>query len=94
MKICYYKYALKNALLPTLTVTGLTIGELLGGAIITETIFAWPGMGKYVMDSISYLDFPAIMGFTLIVSFSYVLINLAVDILYRVLNPQIRGVEK
>ena len=89
-----YKYALKNALLPTLTVTGLTIGELLGGAIITETIFAWPGMGKYVMDSISFLDFPAIMGFTLIVSFSYVLINLAVDILYRVLNPQIRGVEK
>lgn len=88
-----YKYALKNALLPTLTVTGLTIGELLGGAIITETIFAWPGMGKYVMDSIAFLDFPAIMGFTLIVSFSYVLINLVVDILYRVLNPQIREVE-
>ena len=80
--------------MPTLTVTGLTIGELLGGAIITETIFAWPGMGKYVMDSISFLDIPAIMGFTLIVSCSYVLINLAVDILYRVLNPQIRGVEK
>lgn len=89
-----YTYALKNALLPTLTVTGLTVGELLGGAIITETIFAWPGMGKYVMDSIAFLDFPAIMGFTLIVSFSYVLINLVVDILYRVLNPQIRGVEQ
>lgn len=89
-----YKYALKNALLPTLTVTGLTIGELLGGAIITETIFAWPGMGKYVMDSIAFLDFPAIMGFTLVVSFSYVLINICVDILYGFLNPQIKGAEK
>lgn len=88
-----YQYALKNALLPTLTVTGLTVGELLGGAVITETIFAWPGMGKYVMDSIAFLDFPAIMGFTLVVSMSYVLINMAVDILYRVLNPQIRGEE-
>ena len=89
-----YKYALKNALLPTLTVTGLTVGELLGGAIITETIFAWPGMGKYVMDSIAFLDFPAIMGFTLVVSLSYVLINMAVDVLYSFLNPQIREVEK
>lgn len=89
-----YQYALKNALLPTVTVTGLTIGELLGGAIITETIFAWPGMGKYVMDSIAFLDFPAIMGFTLVVSFSYVFINLTVDIIYRILNPQIRGLEK
>jgi peptide/nickel transport system permease protein len=89
-----YRYALKNALLPTVTVTGLTIGELLGGAIITETIFAWPGMGKYVMDSISFLDFPAIMGFTLVVSFSYVLINMAVDILYSFLNPQIREVDE
>lgn len=89
-----YQYALKNALLPTITVTGLTIGELLGGAIITETIFAWPGMGKYVMDSISFLDFPAIMGFTLVVSFSYVFINIAVDIIYRIVNPQIRGTEK
>lgn len=89
-----YKYALKNALLPTLTVTGLTIGELLGGAIITETIFAWPGMGKYVMDSIAFLDFPSIMGFTLVVSFSYVLINIVVDIFYSFLNPQIRGTGK
>lgn len=93
-KTIIYKYALKNALLPTLTVTGLTVGELLGGAIITETIFAWPGMGKYVMDSIAFLDFPAIMGFTLVVSLSYVLINMVVDVLYSFLNPQIREVEK
>lgn len=85
-----YRYALKNALIPTVTLTGLTIGELLGGAVITETIFAWPGMGKYVMDSISFLDFPAIMGFTLVISFGYVLINTVVDIVYGILNPQIR----
>lgn len=85
-----YTYALKNALIPTVTLTGLTIGELLGGAVITETIFAFPGMGKYVMDSIAFLDFPAIMGFTLVISFGYVLINTAVDVVYGILNPQIR----
>ena len=86
-----YHYALKNALIPTVTITGLTIGELLGGAVITETIFGWPGMGKYVMDSIAYLDFPAIMGFTLVVSVGYVVINMAVDMIYNILNPQISG---
>lgn len=86
-----YHYALKNALIPTVTITGLTVGELLGGAVITETIFGWPGMGKYVMDSIAYLDFPAIMGFTLVVSVGYVVINMAVDIIYNLLNPQISG---
>jgi len=87
------QYALKNALLPTVTVAGLIFGELLGGAIITETIFSWPGMGKYVVDSVAFLDFPAIMGFTMVVALSYVLINLLVDLLYRVLDPQIREVE-
>ncbi len=87
-----YQYALKNALLPTVTVAGLIFGELLGGAIITETIFAWPGMGKYVVDSVSFLDFPAIMGFTLVVAFCYVMINLLVDLLYKLLDPQIREV--
>ena len=89
-----YVYALKNALIPTVTLTGLTIGELLGGAVITETIFAWPGMGKYVMDSIAFLDFPAIMGFTLVISFGYVLINTIVDVVYCILNPQIREEEQ
>jgi peptide/nickel transport system permease protein len=84
------KHCLKNSLIPTVTIIGLSIGELLGGAILTETIFDWPGMGKYVVDSVNFLDFPAIMGFTLVVSFSYVMINLVVDILYAVLNPQIR----
>lgn len=87
-----YRHALRNALIPTVTVIGLTFGELLGGAIITETIFAWPGMGKYVVDSISFLDFPAIMGFTILVAIIYVLINMVVDLLYPLLDPQIKGV--
>ena len=84
------KYALKNSLIPTITIAGLSIGELLGGAILTETIFGWPGMGKYVVDSVKNLDFPAIMGFTLVVSLAYVFINLIVDVLYALVNPQIR----
>jgi peptide/nickel transport system permease protein len=84
------KHCLKNSLIPTVTITGLSIGELLGGAILTETIFNWPGMGKYVVDSVNFLDFPAIMGFTLVVSLAYVLINLGVDVIYAFLDPQIR----
>ncbi len=84
------KHAFKNSLIPTVTIIGLSIGELLGGAILTETIFGWPGMGKYVVDSVNYLDFPAIMGFTLIVSLAYVFANLFVDVLYVFLNPRIK----
>lgn len=85
-----FRYALRNALIPTITVVGLSFGALLGGAVVTETIFGWPGMGKYVVDSIAYLDFPAIMGFTIVISVGYVVINLLVDLAYMLLNPQIR----
>jgi len=88
--IIVLKHAFKNSLIPTVTITGLSFGELLGGAILTETIFGWPGMGKYVVDSVNYLDFPAIMGFTLTVSLVYVSINLFVDVLYAFLNPRIK----
>lgn len=84
-----FKHAFRNSLIPTVTITGLSFGELLGGAILTETIFGWPGMGKYVVDSVNYLDFPAIMGFTLVVALVYVSINLFVDVLYAFLNPKI-----
>jgi len=83
------KHCLKNSLIPTVTIAGLSMGELLGGAILTETIFGWPGMGKYVVDSVNFLDFPAIMGFTLVASLGYVMINLVVDLVYAFLNPQI-----
>lgn len=86
-----YRHALRNALIPTVTLIGLTFGELLGGAILTETIFTWPGMGKYVVDSIAFLDFPAIMGFTILVATIYVIINMVVDLLYPILDPQIKG---
>lgn len=85
-----FRYALRNALIPTVTVVGLSFGSLLGGAVVTETIFGWPGMGKYVVDSITYLDFPAIMGFTFIISIGYALINLFVDLTYYILDPQIK----
>ncbi|MBN6886148.1 peptide/nickel transport system permease protein [Cytobacillus horneckiae] len=84
------KYGLRNALIPTITVIGVSFGALLGGAVVTETVFGWPGMGKYVVDSIAYLDFPAMMGFTVFISIGYVLINLVVDLSYYVLNPQIK----
>lgn len=84
------RHALKNSLIPTITIVGISVGELLGGAILTETIFNWPGMGKYVVDSASYLDYPAIMGFALVSSLAYVFLNLLVDVLYAVVNPQIR----
>ncbi len=86
-----YRHALRNALIPTVTLIGLTFGELMGGAILTETIFSWPGMGKYVVDSIAFLDFPAIMGFTILVAIIYVSINMVVDLLYPILDPQIKG---
>jgi len=85
-----FRYALRNALIPTITVVGLSFGSLLGGAVVTETIFGWPGMGKYVVDSIAYLDFPAMMGFTLVIATGYVLINLIVDLTYYILDPQIK----
>lgn len=84
------RHALPNALIPSVTLLGLAFGDLLYGAVLTETIFAWPGMGSYVVSSIQTLDFPAIMGFTIVASLGYVLINLAVDLTYMVLDPQIR----
>lgn len=83
-------YALKNALIPTVTVIGVLLGSLLGGAVVTEIVFNWPGMGKYVVSAIGNLDFPAIMGVTLFIAIGYVLINLVVDLSYLILNPQIR----
>lgn len=86
-----YRHALRNSLIPTLTVIGLALGDLLAGAVVTEMIFAWPGMGSYVVDSIAFLDFPAIMGFTLLVATGYTLINLLVDLLTLKLDPRIRA---
>jgi peptide/nickel transport system permease protein len=85
-----YKHALKNALIPAITVIGLTFGMLLGGAFLTETIFSWPGMGRYAVGTITSLDFPAIMGVTLIAATAYVTANLIVDVLYAIVDTRIR----
>lgn len=83
------KHALPNALIPSVTVLGLALGDLLYGAVLTETVFSWPGMGAYVVESIQALDFPAVMGFAVVVSFAYVILNLLVDLFYSWLDPRI-----
>lgn len=85
-----YKHALKNAIIPVLTVIGLQMGMLLGGAILTETIFAWPGIGRYIYEAISFRDYPVIQSGILIVAFIFVMINLFVDILYGLIDPRIK----
>ena len=81
---------MKNALLPLLTVVGLQIGTLLGGAVITESIFAWPGMGKLVVDAIFFRDFPVVQTVLILSATIFVAINLVVDLLYTVVDPRIR----
>jgi peptide/nickel transport system permease protein len=84
------KHVLRNSILPVITISGILYGQLLGGAVLTETIFSWPGMGRYVVRSILNLDFQPILGFTVLCALLYALSNLAVDILYSLVNPQIR----
>lgn len=88
--IVVYKHALKNAFIPVLTVVGLQTGALLGGAVLTETIFAWPGVGRYIYEAISSRDYPVIQSGILIIAFIFVMINLIVDLLYAAVDPRIR----
>lgn len=83
-------HALRNALIPTVTVLGLTTASLLAGAVLTETIFSWPGIGRYSVQAALKLDYPGLFGVTLVVAFAYVMVNLLVDILYGLLDPRIR----
>ena len=85
-----YKHALRNALIPTVTVSGLQFGALLGGAVLTESIFNWPGMGRFAANAVLGLDFNSVMGFTLIVAIIYVIANLIVDLLYAVIDPRVK----
>jgi len=83
------RHALKNAMIPVLTTIGITFGSLLSGAVLTETIFAWPGLGRYATASAVSLDFPAVMGVTLVAAVVYPVVNMLVDIGYHVLDPRI-----
>jgi len=84
------KHALKNAMLPVTTIAGITYGRLLEGSVITETIFAWPGLGRYATNAFLALDFPAVVGSTMLIALLYALTNLIVDISYAYLNPKVR----
>ncbi len=83
-------HALRNALIPVVTVIGLSVGTLLAGAILTETIFSWPGIGKWMVDSIFRRDYPVVQGGLLLVAVMVMIVNLIVDVLYGLINPRIR----
>lgn len=84
------KHALRNALLPVVTIVGIQFGAMLGGAVVTETVFAWPGVGRLIVNSISQRDFPIIQGGVLMMALIFTLVNLLVDLSYAWLNPKIR----
>ncbi len=89
-KMVIIRHALGNALIPVVTVIGVAFGNLLGGMVLVETIFAWPGIGEYAYKAAGNLDFPAIVGVSILIAINYVVINLVVDILYGILDPRVR----
>lgn len=89
-RLVIFKYALRNALNTVITVVGLQFGSLLGGAVITETVFAWPGIGRLAVESIRARDFPVLQASILVIAASFVVINLIVDLTYALVNPRIR----
>ncbi len=85
-----YKYTLKNALIPVVTVIGLQFGYMLGGAVLTESVFGWPGLGRFIVDSIFARDYPVVQVGIMLIALTFVLVNLLVDITYAFLDPRIR----
>ncbi len=85
------RHALRNALIPVVTVIGFSYGSLLAGAVLTESIFAWPGIGQYAYRASTSLDFPAIMGVSMLIALIFIITNLVVDVLYFVLDPRLRA---
>jgi peptide/nickel transport system permease protein len=83
------KYALRNAAIPIITIIGLQFGILIGGAVLTETVFSWPGVGRFALEAVDNKDYPAIMGFAITYSFLYATINIIIDLTYAWLNPKI-----
>jgi dipeptide transport system permease protein len=84
-------HGLRNALIPVITVLGLQVGSLLGGAVLTETIFSWPGIGKWLIDAIARRDYPVVQAGILVSALIFITVNLVVDLLYGVVNPRMRG---
>lgn len=89
-RVVVWRHALRNALAPVITVVGLQFGELLGGAILTETVFGWPGLGRLLVDSIFARDYPVVQGLVIVFAALFALVNLAVDLTYSVIDPRVR----
>jgi ABC-type dipeptide/oligopeptide/nickel transport system permease component len=89
-KTIIYKYTLKNAMIPVVTVVGLQFGYMLGGAVLTESVFGWPGLGRLVVQSIFTRDYPIVQSGILLIAMSFVFVNLAVDLLYAAIDPRLR----
>jgi peptide/nickel transport system permease protein len=89
-RVVVYKHALRNAFVPILTVIGLQFGTLLGGAVLTETVFAWPGIGRLLVDSISARDFPMVQGIIFVFAAMFIVVNVITDLLYTVIDPRVR----
>jgi peptide/nickel transport system permease protein len=89
-RVVLYKHAVRNALIPVITVMGMQFGYLLSGSVLTETVFAWPGVGRLMVQSIYARDYPVVQGAILLVAINFMLVNLFVDVLYGYINPRIR----
>ncbi len=90
MRRVVFVHVLKNILLPVVTVLGLELGNVIAFSVVTETVFAWPGMGKLLIDSIDVLDRPVVVAYLMITVFMFIMINLLVDIIYSLLDPRVR----
>jgi glutathione transport system permease protein len=89
-RLVVLRHALRNALIPVVTLIGLQIGFLLGGAVVTETVFSWPGVGRLAVGAITSSDLPMAQGTIIVLSLGFILVNLTVDLLYGVLDPRVR----
>ncbi len=89
-RVVVNRHALRNALIPVVTILGLQLGTLLSGAVLTETVFAWPGIGRLLVEAVLARDYPVIQGTTLLIATTFVVLNVAVDVLYGLLDPRIR----
>jgi ABC-type dipeptide/oligopeptide/nickel transport system permease component len=84
-----YGHALRNGMMPIMTLLGMTFGHSLGGSVLVESVFSWPGLGKYAVNAITYLDFPAVMAVTILIAVLFIFVNLIIDILYQVVDPRL-----
>ncbi len=89
-RVVHFRYALRNCLMPVITVTGLQIGNLIAFALVTETVFQWPGMGLLFVQAVTFVDIPVMAGYLIIVSFIFVTLNTIVDMLYAYVDPRLR----